>query len=765
MPAPTTVRLATGFALGVAVVQCLPELPAAWALVAPAALLAASLWRGWPLKGALALGLIWAYGYGAARLAEHLPPATARQAAIIEGVILDIPSPQERGVRFDFAVERRLDPGTPDGWPRRLRLSWYDAPATAPQAGERWRFRVKLRPPRGLANPGGFDYERWLFEQGIRAVGYVRKSADNRRLDDGGGRWLSPRAWRGAIHERIAASLAGSPVLGLVEALALGVDDAITQPQWRVLRRTGTLHLIAVSGSHIGGIAGLVFLVTQRLCARSGLVRWPPPSVAAVAGMASALLYSALAGFPIPTQRALIMVAIAMGAVLARRHPNPVHILALALLAVLLYDPMAVLAAGFWLSFGAVALIAYGVSGRIAAPRRLWATMLTINLYTALGLAPLLLLCFGQISLVSPLANLLAVPVLGTVLVPLCLLGAGLSLVFPLAGTAVLKLAATVLALFWPVLDWLSGIPWAQWSRAEPPPWTLLPALLGAVWLLVPRGLPARWLGLVLWLPALTARIERPAPGEFLLTLLDVGQGLAAVVETRHKTLVFDTGPRLGPEFDMGAAVVEPYLRWRGIDTVDALVVSHGDNDHIGGAHSVLALLRVRAAYSSVPERLPEFPAIPCRAGQSWSWDGVEFAMLGPVAPSPKDNDNSCVLRVGGAHGSVLLTGDIERAAETLLVERHGAALGSDILVAPHHGSKTSSSPGFLAAVRPRRVLIPAGYLNPFGHPHPTVLARYSGLGAEISNTAATGAILFWTGGEPRLANQRRAHRHYWNEP
>lgn len=757
---PSTIGIACGFAVGDACVQRLPALPGPWALAVLVLALAVCFRRGWRFWGALWLGAAWALGYGQLHLAEHLPAANARQQAVVEGVVLSLPQPMERGLRFDFGVTRVVEP-TATRWPGRIRLAWYDTPDPPPKAGETWRFQVKLRPPRGLANPGGFDYERWLFEQNIRALGYVRKADDNRRLADGSWDWLSPRVWRGEIHERLAANLAGSPMLGLVAALTLGVDDGIGPGQWRALRRTGTLHLIAVSGSHIGLIALLAFFAAQWLTTRIGVTRWPPPSLAALAGFTSALLYSALADFSIPTQRALIMVGIAMGAVFIRRNLHPPHVLATALLAVLLYDPMAVLAPGFWLSFGAVALIAYAVSGRIESPRGLWA-ILKINGYTALGLAPLLLLFFGQISLVSPLANLLAVPILGSLLVPLCLVGASLSLIIPPLGAALLKLAELILTGFWPLLEWLSDWRWAQWTRPEPPLWTLFPALPGVLWLLAPRGVPARWLGLALLLPALASQVERPAPGEFLITLLDVGQGLAAVVETRHKTLVFDTGPKFGPGFDMGGAVIEPYLRQRGITGIDTLIVSHGDNDHIGGAESLGALLPIHTAYSSVPGRLRGLPARACHAGQKWQWDGVEFAMLGPVAVLDKENDNSCVLRVGGPHGSALLTGDIERTAESTLVAHHGAGLRSDVLIAPHHGSKTSSSAEFLAAVRPREVWIPAGFLNRFGFPHGGVLERYRGIGAEALSTADAGAISLWLGRQSRRESHRQEHARYW---
>lgn len=712
---------------------------------------------------AFVLGLAWAYGYAHVRLGDGLAATRERQQALIEGTVLTIPETMDRGVRFDFGVEERIEPaeGT---LPARVRLSWYDDSA-APKAGERWRLRVSLRPPRGMANPGGFDYEQWLFAEGIGAVGYVRESLDNRRLETGAEHFPSFRTWRQAVYDRLSAALAGSPVAGLVKALTMGAEDDIAPEQWEVLRRTGTVHLIAISGSHIGLIAAFVFFLAKSACAWFGVLRWPPPRIAALAAFLAALLYSGLADFAIPTQRAMIMIAVAMGAIVLQRNLNAPHVLATALLAVVLYDPLAVLAPGFWLSFGAVALIAFTLAGRIGRLSA-WQSLLRINWATALGLAPFLLLFFRQVSLVSPLANLLAVPVLGTVLIPVCLAGALLLPVLPAAGSGLLQVAEQILLWTWPVLEWLSAQPWSQWNHAEPPFWAIPLALLGTLLILAPRGVPARWLGGVLLIPAIVWEPGHPPPGAFRLTLLDVGQGLAAVAETRRHVLVFDTGARLGRRFDMGNAVIEPYLRQAGIDHIDALVVSHGDNDHIGGARSLLNHFSVERIYTSVPEELAGYPAAVCQAGQEWTWDGVEFEMLGPLEKSEKENDNSCVLRVQGRGGSALLTADIERAAEGRLVERYGGHLRSDILVVPHHGSHTSSTREFLKEVNPKFALIPAGYLNRFGFPHQAVLERYRDLQAVVLNTAEAGAItaLVEAGGELRLKTYRAEHRRYWNK-
>jgi len=727
----------------------------AMALTAIASVL---LWTiRYKIPAAFLFGLVWALALAAFRLDESLAETLERREVLLEGQIIGVPDKMDDGLRFRFRPETVLDP-TGKSVPQRLRLSWYRN-AQALKAGERWRLRVRLKRPHGYFNPGGLDYELWLFSQGIRATGYVVEDADNRKLTDAPP--FSVHALRQSVFDQLSKILAGRETGGIVAALTLGTESAIPSEQWDVLRRTGTAHLVAISGSHISLVAGLVFLLVRWACAWLVVMSRPPQAVAAAAAFLAAWFYSALADFGIPTQRALIMIFVVMVGIIAQRNVRPLPTLALALLAVTLYDPLAVLAPGFWLSFGAVGLILLVVAGRLRSAGW-WREIWKINWATSLGLAPVLLLFFQQVSLVSPLANLIAVPTIGFVLTPLCLLGALLLGVYEPLGEWILRLAETLLHWIWLLLQVLSAWPWAQWQHQAPPFWTLPFALIGAALLLAPRGIPARWLGVVLLIPALTTKPPLLEEGHFRLNLLDVGQGLAATVQTRQHVLVFDTGPRFSQSFDTGAAVVEPFLREQGVDKIDRLIVSHGDNDHIGGAGSLLKDFEVGDAYTSVPEQLPQTHALPCHAGQRWEWDGVKFEMLSPLMELANENNNSCVLRIVSPYGSALLTGDIQRDAEQQLVEHYGTGLKTDILIAPHHGSNTSSTAPFLAKVQPSWVLIPLGYLNRFGFPHPDVLRRYQSADASVMDTASAGAISLEPGSFGPTA-YRETNGKYWN--
>jgi len=755
------------FAMGCLLLQALPVLPPL-ALLALSPLLLPVLrlpapWR--TLFLFLPAGFLWALIQAHLLLDAQLPASLERQDLWLEGRIASLPARDARRVRFEFEVFAARLAATEEVIPMvpRVRLSWYGRHGE-PVPGERWRLKVRLKRPHGFRNPGGFDYEGWLFRHGIRATGYVRAAPGNRRLSEAEGEWVQRLRYR--IRERLLAVLPERPEAALLLALVIGDRSAMDDEQWAVLRATGTNHLMAISGLHVGLLAALGFVLGRFLWRFSGqgLLWLPAPRAGALLGLLLAIGYAALAGFSVPTRRALIMTAMVMLALWRYRRIRGGQTLGVALLAVLLLDPLAVLDAGFWLSFAAVAFIFYGLSGRAGAVGRI-RQALRVQWWISLGLLPLLLFLFRQASLISPLANLVAVPVVGTLVVPLALGGTVLALMWPAGSAVLLGLAGEIMGLVMRGLAWMANWPGVQWSGSQTGPIVAALALTGMLILLMPRGLPGRLAGVVLILPLLFPFVDRPPAGQADFTLLDVGQGLAAVVRTRHHVLLYDTGPRFGDRFEAGGAVVVPFLQAVGRDRIDRLVISHADSDHRGGAEAVLTGLPVADFLASRPLELAGRRSRPCRAGERWEWDGVAFAFLHPAAGDPGRNDASCVLRIQAGEQVLLLTGDIERAAERRLVRRFGEGLRADVLIVPHHGSKSSSTAAFLDAVRPRWALFPLGYRNRFRFPAGEVLERYRRREIRTLFTARDGAIGLRLGSSPlEPVGWRHARRHYWHD-
>lgn len=719
--------------------------------------------------GAATLGFVWAAGFAQLRLADELPAAIEGSDIELGGVVAGLPQALERGVRFEFDVEN-----APVGVPPHVSLAWYrgrddaddDASPLIPvRAGERWHFTVRLKRPHGNFNPHGFDYEAWLFERGIRATGYVRPRSAER---------LDARVWwpaymvemlRENIRDRFRAALPDAPFAGILIALAVGDQQAIDAELWQPFARTGITHLMSISGLHITMFAGLAYVLVNWLWRRSAWLplRMPAQHAAAAGGFLAAFFYCLLAGFAVPAQRTLYMLGVVALARLSGREMAASRVLMAALLLVLLLDPWAVLAAGFWLSFGAVALLFHIGAGRLGPAhwlvewgRAQWAV--------TLGMLPALLALFQQFSLVSPLANAVAIPLVSFVITPLVLAGV-LPLLDPL-----LSLAHLLTAWLMAFIDWLAALPLAIWQQAAPPAWAVLAALAGGVWLLLPRGFPARWLGLLALLPLLTLVPPRPAPGTAEVTVLDVGQGLAIHVQTAAHDLLFDAGPAFSADADSGNRIIAPYLRAIGVRGLDALVISHADKDHEGGAASVLAALPVAVLKSSLPFEhalsAQPVPQQPCADGDGWNWDGVRFEMLhpGPGLLSRKTNDLSCVLRVTAGGKSMLLTSDIEAVSERALLERHPADLAADVMTVPHHGSRTSSTPEFIAAVAARDVIFPVGYRNRFGHPKEDVVERYAQSAARLHRTDSDGAVSVVLGNAGiGFRHERDMRRRYWH--
>ncbi|MFP4062772.1 MAG: DNA internalization-related competence protein ComEC/Rec2, partial [Halochromatium sp.] len=590
-PGPGLALIGLGFAGG-AGGYFLATDPVPWLAILGLAMLASLLlalsgrwrrWLGWPLT-AVALGLCWSHLWVCSLLCAPFPEALVQQDVTVVGRIAALPDVTRERARFVFAVERLSHAGEAIDFSGRVRLSWYrDAPAL--MAGERWRFTVRLKLPHGFANPGGFDYERWLFRQRIKATGYVRAEPPPQRLEAGAGRYWLHR-WRQHLRERLRQALPAGVGAALVPALVIGDRSALAPADWQVFSRTGTAHLIAISGLHVGLVAGaLLVLIRRAWVLFPGLaLRLAAPRAGALAALAAAFGYAALAGFAISTQRALVMLAVVLIAVLMGRTLRAASALLLALAAVLLVDPAAVLDYGFWLSFGAVAVLLYALRGRLGPPGWI-ARWGAAQWAVGLGLLPLLIAFFGQASLIAPLVNLLAVPLFG-LLLPVILLA---TLAFLLSDWDWPLLAVDgLLTQGHALLAWAAELPWATLILGGRPGWVWLLAGLGTLLLLAPRGVPGRWLGILLLLPLGLVRPSAPAPGELQVTLLDVGQGLAGVLRTHRHTLVYDTGPGFPSGFNTGEAVVAPYLRHRGIDSIDLLIISHADLDHAGGLQGLL---------------------------------------------------------------------------------------------------------------------------------------------------------------------------------
>ena len=767
-PSPTFATLA--LLAGVLVVHRLAELPPSWACFACAgggcALLAP---RSTRLLGIALLGLAWCALRAGIALDARLPAALEGRDFDVVGQVLELPLQRADATRFVFRAERVRDGDHSLALRGELRLGWYGEAPAGLAACSRWQLRVRLKRPRGAVNPGGFDAERHALERGIVATGYVRDDPGNRRLDP-------PAACIDGARARIAAGIdarVGNPrVAALLRALAIGDTRGLGEHEWEVARATGISHLLSISGFHIG-VAAMFSALLVRLAWRGvpmlGL-RVPMPIAQAPFAFVTALGYGLLAGASLPTLRTVLMIGVVAIARCSRRAIGGVQALACALLAILLVDPLATLSPGFWLSFGGVALLMLCMAPAPSAGLRAALRQLgTAQLVMSLGLLPLSIGFFGQASTAGFVANLVAVPLVSFVIVPLCLLALLALLALPPLAAPLLALVAGCVGPLWTLLESMAQWPGAQVRFAEAAAWALALALVGAVWALLPRALPARPLGLMLMLPLLWPPRASPGEAAFEARALDVGQGLSVLVRTRSHTLLYDAGPKYPSGFDLGRAAVIPALHAAGVDDLDLLVVSHGDSDHAGGAAAVLAAFPRADRLAGEPAR-SGIDAAPCVRGQRWRWDGVLFEMLAPDAAAPDaaraDNDRSCVLLVSGAGGRLLLTGDIGRRIEPAVAAqvRRGPPL---VLVVPHHGSRSSSSVEFVHALAPAAALVSAAWRSRFGHPHPQVVARYAQAGVPLWNTADAGslAVSFPADAPPTPVQGERSRRpRYWRE-
>lgn len=781
------------FAAGVLACQWLPEIPPLpWGSIL--LLLSASTLIGftrmrqsasrWVLCGliigAFLSGAAYVCWRSTAVLADQLPESAMGRNLQIVGVVDSLPDRTARGQRFLFRVE------TAEGKlhvPGLIQLSVWQKDAegdaldnAVPQRilpGERWSFIVRLKRPHGLANPHGYDVEARLFEQGVRATGYVRAGE---RLDPfvaTPSTLIAQLRYR--IRERFERVLPSEdyPNAGILTALAIGDQKAIPGALWQVFAKTGTTHLMSISGLHVtlfsGLVAVLIASIWRRLPRLAG--RIPAQRAGVFCGWFAAAFYTLIAGAGIPALRTLFMLSVGALAILTGRRVSPFRILLLALVAVLVFDPWAGMSPGFWLSFVAVGLLLWAALAEHGGERehasltqrlRHWLKGFGRTQWAVtLGTLPFLLVFFSQFSLISPLTNAIAIPWVSGVVTPLTIL----ALIIP--WDPLLMLADALLSPLMSLLVWAAALPVAIWHAPTPSPLVFLLALLGALWWLMPAGLPGRWMAIFLCLPLVWPQTDAVPNGQARIDVLDVGQGLAVVIRTRNHTLLYDTGPYYSGTADAGDRVIVPYLRAIGVSRLSGMVVTHRDIDHSGGALSVLESMPVGWVADAPDTRFADMtPGVrqkSCVAGQDWVWDGVRFEFLYPQtgrhARDEASNHQSCVLRISAGGKSMLLTSDIETADESAML---AAGLGhSDIILVPHHGSGTSSAPAFLDAVRPEVAIIPVGYRNRYRHPKPSVLSAYEARKIRVLRTDADGMVRV---NLPSMAISayRQTHRRYW---
>ncbi|MBL1140997.1 MAG: DNA internalization-related competence protein ComEC/Rec2 [Proteobacteria bacterium] len=708
-------------------------------------------------------GFCWALVFSHMKIINQLDENIENNDVFIKGVIISLPEVHHDHVRFLIDIDeiRNLN-GEKIYFPEIARLSWYKN-KVIPEPGEQWQLKVKLKRPYGFMNPGGFDYEAWLLRRGIKATGYIKFDKQNKKTGEDSRYYIQKLRFK--IANKLRENL-DKPLLGLVLALTLGDRSQLEVEQWEILTKTGTSHLIAISGLHLGLIAGFIYFIARFIWSRfySLTQRIPAPLFASIMAFFGAFFYALLSGFALPAQRALIMIAVFLLATLWVRQVLFTNVICFTLILVLILDPFAIMAADFYLSFMAVLFILYLTRFRLNKHHEI-TRWVHLQCLLSFALCPILIFWFKQIPVYSVLANLITIPVVGFLVVPLSLVALLLLFLFPVVAQYLYALIDKINEFNWAWLKFLSQQDNAVIPVAAPNSLSLLLAIAGLLILMMPKGLPARYSGLLFFLPLLFPFNEKLKPGEFDFNLLDVGQGLSAVIQTKNHTLVYDTGAKFSKRFNTGDAVIKPYLRIKGVKEISSMIISHGDNDHIGGANAIINNFKVNKILTSVPEHSLDQKSEICHAGQKWHWDGVDFTVLYPVTETTYlGNNASCVLKVSSKNGSVLLTGDIEKEAEASLIKQYGDMLHADILLVPHHGSRTSSTKAFVSMVSPDYAFIPAGYRNRFGFPKKDIINRYEDQDVVTYISYESGELSAkFRDKHPQIDEFRTKNRRFWH--
>lgn len=753
-------------AAGIALTSQLSQLPVLF-FVALAIPLASCLWLlRYYLTACLIAGFCWGVIGGYQVIDSQLPVDWQQKLLWVEGKVVGLPvTGVNRGqpvTRFQLAVSQPLCLTTEacNDNITLIRLNWYKDLTIIP--GQHWRLQVSLKRPYGMANPGGFNYQSWLIQQGIGGVGRVVAHPKNQLL--GVNNWSIDR-WRWHVAQLLDRHVADLSNRHLIKALLIGDKRGISRQQWDLFATTGTTHLMVISGLHIGLVSALVFTLTRLLVLllmpAQAAERW-----AAGLALGFAAMYALAAGFTLPTQRALIMIFVVMISLFCRRYIAASQAVVVALLLCLIFDPLAPASLSFWLSFGAVICLFYGAVGRYPAANAV-TKLGSAQCLVFIGLLPVLGILLGQISFWSPLANILLVPVFSLIVVPVNFIAA---LLFSLDYSLAFILWQAVNALLAWALQYLelianTAVDNTVYIGFRPWPVKIL-AMLGVALLLLPKGIPVKNWAVLMLLPLIFYQPPKLANGDLRLTILDVGQGLAIVIDTRNYTLVYDVGPKYSEQFNTASAVVIPYLRYHGLQAIDTLVLSHGDNDHIGGWQGFVKQIETKQLFYGEKPTETVIDGRFCSQQQPWQRDQVRFEFLQSTKAQTavKSNNRSCVLKITAGDISFLLPGDIDASMEMDLVQQYDTQLAANILISPHHGSHSSSSWPFLKTVNPELVVISSGYRNQFGHPHSTIVDRYHALGIDTYITSKTGALTLTIRNNQRLEPElfRQKHRRYW---
>jgi competence protein ComEC len=683
------------------------------------------------------LGLAYAFGHQWWIFSLHkplIPPVLSK--VIVEGTVVSIPNLRDHKTQFQFLIDKLA------GQDQQLLvlLAWYNHPPEI-HTGERWQFELKLKQAHNLQNPGSFDYVQWLAAQHIAMQGYVRTGI---KLPNKTTSWsLNWLKFREKLGKDVDKHTTNSTTAGIVQALTLGLTQKITQDQWDLFRRTGTTHLMVISGAHIGLISGMIFKGINWLWRSNAwfCLRWPAPKMASISAIISALSYALLAGFAVPAQRSFIGGAIAGLRFYGNRHFNGWLIWRYGLYFALIFEPHAVLLPGCYLSFLAVAILIFvNQRWRFKGFRN----TLLMQFACLMGLIPLTLFWFGYGSITGFIANLFAIPLVGLLIVPLSLLTV-LMISLPLS-TFLMQVLHFLIAILLQLLTWVDALSLVNFSFTLQPLYRVIAIMGGVLLIVILPSKTFRLSGIVLVLSAAFPYYPKIKANEALIRVLDVGQGLAVLVQTQNHSLLYDTGDSFYQGSDMGKLVILPLLQNVGLKKLDAIVISHPDKDHYGGLHSIETAIPVTALIVNDPLHYKR--GLSCHDYPRWQWDGIDFRFF-PIKQNFKEKNNrSCILQVSSGKNRMLLTGDVEKIAEKYLVENYAEALQSSVLLVAHHGSKTSSSDVFLNQVSPIYAIASLGFDNRFHFPHPHTLQTYKKLGIPFYSTKDYGMITLRLGKE-----------------